>query len=805
VPSTGLWNNVAGLAVVPIAVWLIASGHGLLIERVARVRFPNALVVSIGFCSSVVVALGAYETGIGNDLAVPVVVSPAVLGLALARRELLARLNAGWPLLAGIAAYVLFNLSVIALGHWTLTAYNIENDSAYELVLIAHLQAHGTSAASGPPSTANSVITAYLSTGYPLGAQSLLGVVSGLLGVSAAVVWQGFISAMAGVGTMAASLLSGRTMNRRLAATAGLLAMGSALSYQYALQGSIKEVGCAVAVLSALAVMRYAILSLDGSAAVAVSAIPLAAILAIFNAAGIPFAGALAVSGAIGMLLVRRQRPQREWFRPALLGSVVLAIFAIPALLTLGTYLRVASSAYSGSNPTAPPLGPLLRPLPFSEMSGVWLYGDYRLPVPPGTGAVITVVVTVGLFTLLAPGVLRMVKARESGPLMGLITMALVLAIVYPRVTPYAQAKLLMIASPILVLSSLQALTAARGLVWNGLARMTALAIGAAVLASDALAYHAFPVAPTDRLLSLQEIGKRLGARGPVLDSEFEQFAKYFAQPAQLIDGPDAPTPEPLVLRNPAPQYDHSFDLNEEQLSFIESFPFVLIRRSPVSSRPPANYKLVVENTFYELWQREASPRVYSHLSLGGYGVNAGRPPGCRALRSIVAAAPRGARLAVATRPATYGYELANASVRSPGWVADAGSPGGFLTLTPGLAQKSVRVHQTGFYETWIQANLPRRVAVTVDGHKVGSAQGSNTPGQWLSAGVIGVAAGRHTLGVVRGGAGLGPGNGGTQAAIGAVAISLAGESAHIWTVPLRRWRSLCGTEADWIEVVRAA
>ena len=50
-----------------------------------------------------------------------------------------------------------------------------------------------------PGSTANSVISSYLSTGYPLGAQSLLGVISGMLGVSAAVAWQSFISAMAAV------------------------------------------------------------------------------------------------------------------------------------------------------------------------------------------------------------------------------------------------------------------------------------------------------------------------------------------------------------------------------------------------------------------------------------------------------------------------------------------------------------------------------------------------------------------------------------------------------------------------------
>jgi hypothetical protein len=340
--------------------------------------------------------------------------------------------------------------------------------------------------------------------------------------------------------------------------------------------------------------------------------------------------------------------------------------------------------------------------------------------------------------------------------------------------------------------------------VWKGLAAATAGAIAVAVFASDVLAYHAFPVAPVNRMVSLAQIGKALGARGPVLDSEFEQFAKYFAQPAQLVVGPDAPTSEALALRDPAPQYDHSFDLNQEQLTFVESFPYVLTRRSPVSSLPPANYRLIDANSFYELWQREASPAVYSHLSLGGQGVSAARRPACAAVRAMVASAPAGARLAVATLPRTYGYELSTASVRSPGWVADAGS-GGYLTLTPGLAAKWIRVDRAGDYEFWVQGNLPRKVAVTLDGRTISTAQGANTPGEWLSAGTARVAAGNHLLGVSRPGADLAPGNGSTTAEIGALAISDVSQASHITTVSLSQWRSVCSVPVDWVEVVRAA
>jgi hypothetical protein len=37
---------------VPIVVWLIASGFGLLGERLARVRLPDSLLAPLGFCAA---------------------------------------------------------------------------------------------------------------------------------------------------------------------------------------------------------------------------------------------------------------------------------------------------------------------------------------------------------------------------------------------------------------------------------------------------------------------------------------------------------------------------------------------------------------------------------------------------------------------------------------------------------------------------------------------------------------------------------------------------------------------------------
>lgn len=801
-PVPSLWDDVAAIAGVPLLMWALALGQGLLVERVTGVRLPNPLLIVLGFCTSTIVSLAVFVTHAGNWLAIPVVLVLAAAGLVLGREGLRSRLNGGWPLLAGLVVYIGFNASVIASGHWVISGYNIENDSAYELLLISHLQAHGTASASTIPSTANSVISSYLTTGYPLGSQSLLGVISGTLGVSPAVAWQSFISAMAAVGAIAAAQLSGRTMGVRTAALAAVLALGAALTYQYALQGAIKEIAVLAAVLASLAVMRHAMLSLGGARAFALSAIPLATVLVVYNAAGLPYMLALAGSGAVAAVILHGRLPRRELVRPAAIGVGVLAIASLPALLTIKAFYHTASTGFTGgAKATAPALGPLFRKLPVSQISGVFIHGDYRLPVPPGSAATITVFVTAVVLALLAPAVVRLVRAREPGPLMGLVTIALVLLIAYPRLTPYAQAKLLAIGSPIVLLCAVQPLTGLRGWDWKGLTALAALGLAAAVAASDAFAYHDFPVSSPARMLALDRIARGMAGRGPVLDSEFEQFAKFFAQPSELNVGPDNPTPRPLELLNPAePQYGHSFDLGQERLAYVESFPYALTRSSPVSSPAPVNYVRARENAFYELWRRTAAAAPVAQLSLRGQ-LGAGAPAPCPAVRELAREAPAGGRLVLSEAPAAVGFTMAQASFHSPYW-GPASDPKALITPGPGRAFRDVRLAAAGEYEMWIEGNLPRRVDVTVDGRTAGSAQGADAPGGWSRAGAVRLGAGVHQLGVLREGGDLAPGDGSSQASIGAVVLAPRGARPRLVSVPAARWRSLCGRRGYWVEAV---
>ncbi len=815
-PVTGVWDNIAALAVVPVAVWVIATGLGLLGERATRTRLPNELLAPLGFAIAVVVCLAVYTTGAGNGAALPVLIALVLAGYALARHELPGRLNAGWPLLAALAVYLLFDASVIATGHWTFVGYHLQDDTAFEMLLARHLQGYGTQLGTLPPSTASSYIQAFLSTGYPLGGQSFLAALSGILHADVGVIYQGYLSSLAAIGALAASTICGKVFGRRISALVGLLAISASMSYQYAQQGAIKEVSTTVAVLCALALIRFAILELRSYAAAAIAAIPLAAVLCTYNAAGVPYVAAMAGTGLAAAVFVHMRLPSRAWIRPAGLGLAVFGVLAAAPLSTVATFFNAAANGFTAINGSAGnslPLGQLLRPLPLSEVNGIWLVRDYRIMVPPGSLAELEVVATIVMLVLLAIGTIYALVRREPGILIGVATMGAVLAIVYPQAIPYAQAKLLAIASPIVVLGAAYGLAALAS--WRRLVPLAALlgaALTAGILGSDALAYHGNPVAPSSQMVALAQVGRAIGPRGPVLVSEFQEFAKYFGAPAQMDVGTEYPSPENLVNRLPGGLYGQSFDLDQEQLAFVEGFPYILVRRSPTASRPPANYRLIYENYYYQVYKRTPGPRVLAHMPLQTQFSGVGAVP-CPALRAMVAQAPKSSRLAVSYLPPLYGYAVVDATVRSKGWFPNLNPffPSMVSFATPGVAGKVISVPRSGDYRVWIEGSSPRPLRITLDDHRtISEISGINTNDEWLEGSTVHVGAGRHPFDVFRPGGGLAPGDGGSgevdqgKGWISYMALVAAKPVARMVTLPVSRWHTLCGREADWVELISA-
>jgi hypothetical protein len=402
---------------------------------------------------------------------------------------------------------------------------------------------------------------------------------------------------------------------------------------------------------------------------------------------------------------------------------------------------------------------------------------------------------------LLLVGVLAALRRRELGPLLLIGVVGLVMLVVYPRVSPYAQGKLLAMGSPAVVFVALAALAGVRGrLARPALAVVAALMV--AILASDALAYSHDRVAPTGRIEAIRQVGDHFSGQGLVLWNEFEEYSKYFARAARISSPFEAVTPQQVQLRTPTYFYGHYFDLDEELLSFVESDPLIVTRRSPSGSRPPANFQLAYQNKYYLGWRRTATPQILQHLP-EQQPYSSAATVACPALKAMVKGA-HNAELVAAIPPELVSFQPLSDPHRSGGWIPDPVQAGAVTTLIAGHAEGALSVAGGQRYAVWVQGDFPRKLYVQVDGRTVGWVAGSNTPGQWLQAASVRLSPGRHLVRLLTT-AGhlhhLGPGEW-AYGTIGAAALQ-AQTPERLRTVPLARWRTLCGRRADWVELVR--
>jgi hypothetical protein len=786
----------------PVVMWAVCLGCGLALERVLRVRVSNALLLPLGLCVALVLIFPGYAAGAGDALAIGLLLAVSIAGLVFANGGLRARLNPGWPGLAGLAVYVLYMLPVIAYGHWTWTGYDFVNDSAFEMLLASHIKGYGLLLGNIPETSEREFLASYLNSGYPLGTQSLLGTLSGLTGTDVAVLYQGFIASLAALGAVALATVTRGLLDARRAALVGFAAIAANLTYQYALQGNIKEIGLLATLCAGLAVGREAISLARPYTGAVLMAVVAAAALATYNAVAVPFLGALVLFIGLGLLFVRRELPSSRWIGPMLAGAGLAAVLAIPSLMSFRTFFEVARAGQGATGVGAIQLGQLLRPLPLSQLSGVWLSGEYRLAIASHHAGLLTTLASAVVLLAIVPAVAWSLWRRALAVPIAVGTVGLVLLIVLARVSPYAQGKLLAMSSPLVVLAGVAGLLSLRGRRLGVLGLLLAGGVSLAILASDLLAYNHDRVAPTARMEAIRQTGDRFAGKGLVLWNEFEEYAKYFARASTISVPFEALTPQQVKLRSPTYFYGHYFDLDQELLSFVEGYPVIVTRRSPSASRPPANYRLVYENAYYLGWQRMAKPQVLEHLPLQQL-YSPSQPISCSALEPIVAKAPGGSKLVVAVAPGLSWFEPISDPKRSGGWTADPNQAGSVYTPTGGHAEGVLTVKRAGAYAVWVQGDFPRRVQVLVDGRAVGSVSGSNTPGRWLQAASLHLRAGRHAVRVVKaaGRRHFGPGEWATGT-IGAVALQ-AQEPERLSTLPVSRWRSLCGHETDWVEVVR--
>ncbi len=794
----------------PLLLAVLACGMGLLVERLAGVRLPAALLPALGFGGLIVVS--QFTTWPASTTLAPatpwILLGLALLGLALAWRDGLAARwrgrGGGWWLAPGaaLAAYVTVSAPVIASGRLTFPGYLLDTTGSVQLMGAERLLHHGREFTSGYPGY-GATLVAYFGNGYPSGGHTVLGSVGWLSGQD--LLWlyapfQAFELALAAL--VLTFLARGAGLSKPAAAMTGWLAAVPALVYSYALMGSIKEITVLpmLLLMGALVVLAPR-LARGGPRAVLPFAVAGAAALGAIGIAASPWVALLALAGLAlaAPVVARRSNRRRALALSVVVAGGATALLALPTLGPLSRTLRLANNIQNTNAAAAADPGNLLRPLRIAQAFGVWLGESHRID-PRFLNQTYLLIGVVAVCALV--GVLWLGRRRAWGLLAFVVVSFVVWEVLRRRGTTWTDAKVLMLFSPVVMLTALVGAFKIRG--GRGVeGALVAGAIALGVLGSDALAYHATGLAPTQRYGEFIAIGHRFAGQGPTLLSDFDEYGLYLLRDMR-VDSPGYAYRGVMTMADgSAPQYGHSYDVDQIAQSTLQQYPLIVMRRSPAWSRPPSNYAEVWSGPSFEVWRR-VGPAPSAHLSLGEPEQPVA-PARCAQVRPLARAARREhGRLAYAERAPNVVLNMA-AATRSPSTLllSDLEGQPQIAIGGPARVEMDFEVRRAGRYRLWLGGNVDRPMRVTIDGRLVGDpTEVFGGDANKYPVGTVSLKAGQHRLRLVKGGGSLRPGDKASTLIDGGLLVPVGAEHESVVSVAPGAWHSLCGRWLDWVEVV---
>ena len=804
----------------PLALSALCLGLGLLVGRVSGWELPGLLLLPVGFAALLAVARFVVQRSETAPLALPLLVVLALAGLVLARARLRALRPDPFVALAAVGVFAVFAAPVVASGEPTFAGYLALPDTSHLLSLASLYAQHGPDFEALAGGSNRIAMSQYVGSAYPVAGQVALGVTAPLGILDIAWLYQPFLSLLPVVACLCIVALVGPLFQTRWQAPlAGFVAAQSTLVLGFALQGSIKE----LVALALIATLAAVIVAGAREQRPARSLIPAAlAATALLGALG-PAAGAylavalVAIVVIWGPRLVRAPRPAE--FAAAGVAAAVAVVLALPMLSTLDSAITVNRAVLESSSKVGTgavgvgELGHLPAPLDDVQALGIWLSGDYRFRTDSLRDNEDPLLWIAAIAAVI--GLAWIVRRRAGGPLLLVATLALPAWYLISRGSPYADAKVLMILSvAVLLLAILGAASLWKGW-WRPLAVIGCAAITGGVLWSNALAYHDVLLTPYHRYAELLELNERFAGRGPALINEYDEFAKYFLRDVPGLSQPEWPhgyrgAPyEPTALRDPKrrPTLKTPLDMDDLDLPYLQSMPYIVIRRSPTASRPPANFELVKQGVFYDVWRRGSKPRVVDHKPLGPDILRQSSRVSERVARDWARRARRaGGRIAYVERSRNPIFLIAR-HPRPRKWGGNGVFPHGLLPDGPGRIDAPVRLPRTTCYRVWLEGAFSRELTVGTDGKPIGgSGKGLNNPGAYAFVGLRCLPRGIHGVQVTQGGGDLSPGSGGFRSYLRHIGPLLfqpqSDWTLEVETVDPARWRSLVGKNVDWLEIV---
>jgi hypothetical protein len=729
---------------------------------------------------------------------------------------------------------------------------------------------------------------------YPSGAFMLLGVGHWVTRIDIAWIFQPYLACCAAALSLSIYELVGAVLEWRwLRAFVAFVAPCSALVYGYAAWGGIKELTAAFLLALAAATVGRLIASEQirwrnmisfavvggalmitlgpGSVIYGAPLLGVLALLLVWRALGgfaalAPFAVVVAVAVIVTALVALFGPRAAIYIAPVGVGLVctllclavgvggfwrlfaslvvvlaATAAFGFPLWLLIGHYLGADQGSFTAGQSNSTILGNLIAPLRALQIAGIWPVGDFRDVIAgPSAYAAPAAIPRYGLsylaFVAGAGGVLWALWKRH--PEIALYAVVALIGVVAPwlhSVTPWLVGKALAISSPAILLAGLTggAILFSQERTWALVAGAVVLvALGVGVLWSDWLQYRNVTLAPRDQLAELQTIGNKVAGNGPTFINEYQIYAdRHFLRAGAPVEPAEYRTPLLPTVTGAVLTKSAYADIDSFPLSTLRPYRSLVIRISPVESRPPSIYNLVWQGRYDQLYQQPAQPkqRVIEHVALGDTGLDYcgaaefGRPtePLCSIQPAAVAPCPEVrslGRVAASDGGELLAYERANPIVirgtdtRWPAsWVQDydaSGQPEQALTATaPGTAYAHVSI-PTGphRYQLWLGGGFARGFVVHVDGRLVGSvANELNNLGDYNEVGQpFTLGAGVHTIAITYPRANLSPGSADSEdyTSLAEIALQPLDTPSRMLEVPPSRARALCGRSLDWIEVV---
>jgi|HubBroStandDraft_3_1064219.scaffolds.fasta_scaffold04720_2 hypothetical protein len=783
--------------VYPVVLALLCLGAALAVDRACGGWLPGALLPAVGAAALIGVSqLSTYAAALAPAtpyLLAAVALAGYALGRGRARALLESARTSRWQIAAMALAYALALAPVLLAGRATFSSYMALADSAVHMLGADYLIHHGQDYAHlDLRNSYGAFLQNYYNSNYPSGADTLFGGSTLLLRLPLIWTFQPFNAFALALAAGPAWVLVRRLgFDGAWAALATLTVTLPALVYAYELIGSVKEIVALAMILAlgALAAEHRRWLGVGARGAIPYALLVAAGASALGVAFGAWALVATIVLAAAAAQRLARDRRLRRTSPLVLAGALVALVAAWPTWVGLAGSLHVAEAIASTSNP-----GNLHTPLRATQLLGVWLGGSYKLE-PAGVARTLTWVLIAVSCAAALVGFGYLARSRRF-TLAGWLALSILLWLALKRwATTWADAKTLMLTSPVAMLAAWAGVAAIRSSRARIAAPLVAFALAGGVLVSDALQYHSSNLAPTARYEELASIDTRFAGRGPALLSDFDEYALYELRDLD-VGGPDFVYP-PRALAAAA-GHGQPVDLERIAPAALAAYPLIVTRRDPSAARPPAAYRLLWQGVYYQVWGRRArAPIARAHLTLGTHA-----RAQCAQLKLVARRArAQDALLVGALAPTLVNVALARAA-RPAGWGL---TRHGIVMGRAGSLHARFRLPHGGAWELWLKADVMRALRITIDGRALGRL-GAQLDGNSLVANPLTplhatLAAGYHTLTIARPGASLAPGDGGA-ATLSAIFLVPAGARASVAVVPARRWRSLCAHPLQWVETL---